>query len=155
MNEAPTTSKEAAVRLILGEMGPLLDRFDAASLIMKEGHALFEKDMHGLGAFIGRIEAVLQEAAESAAVLQQHFARSATPAHSGKRHTSANSASVPLMHLVMCCVVSSSLVLGGMLVFNIATMEQARVGRAVAKSLPYLDQATKQKLEAAIQKSSQ
>lgn len=154
MNDSPHTSKEAAVRLILGEMGPLLDRFDAASKVMKDGHALFENDMRGLGALMGRLEAVLQEAAESAVELQR-YARSAAPTNPGKRLKEVSSASVPIKYLVICCLASSALVMGGMLVFNMATIEQAGVGRAVMKSLPYLDQATKQKLEAAIQKSHQ
>jgi hypothetical protein len=153
MNAGPSTSKEAAVRLILAEMGPLLDRFDAASKVMKDGHALFEKDMHGLGAFMGRVEAVLQDAAESAAALRQLYARAPAPVDPAKRAQAASPASVPVKYLALCCVASSALVLAGMLMFNSSTIEQARVGRAVAMSLPYLDAATKEKLDAAIQKA--
>jgi hypothetical protein len=154
MNEYQNTSKDAAVRLILGEMGSLLDRVDAASMVMKEGHILFEKDMHGLGAFMGRIEAVLQEAAESAAALQL-CASAPAPRDTGKRQVATSPASVPVKYLLACCLVSSASVLGGMLFFNRVTIEQAHVGRAVLRSLPYLDQPTRQKLEAAIQKSNQ
>lgn len=154
MNELQNTSRDAAIRLILGEMGQLLDRVDAASMVMQEGHALLEKDMHGLGAFMGRIEAVLQEAAESAATLQL-FARSPAPRETGKRQVPASPASVPVKYLLACCLLSSASVLGGMLFFNRVTIEQAHVGRAVLKSLPFLDQPTRQKLEAAIQKSNQ
>ena len=155
MNDSPNTSKEAAVRLILGEMGPLLDRFDAASKMMKDGHTLFEKDMHGLGAFMGRIEAVLQEAAESAAALRQLYARSDAPTRPGHGLKGTSLAFVPIKHLVACCITSATLVLGGMLIFNTTMIKQANVGRAVMKSLPFLDQETKQKLEAAIRKSNQ
>ncbi|MES3022800.1 MAG: hypothetical protein V4857_14580 [Pseudomonadota bacterium] len=142
------------MRLILGEMGPLLDRFDAASKVMKDGHALFEKDLHALGAFMGRIEAVLQEAAESAEALRQLYARPTAPVDPVKRLKTPGAASVPVKYLVMCSIASSAMVLAGMLVFNKTTIEQARVGHAILGALPYLDQATKQKLEAAIKKSA-
>lgn len=154
MNDAPQTSREAAVRLILGEMVPLLDRFDAASKMMNEGHGLFEADMRGLGAFMGRVEAVLQEAAETAAELRQLYARSIAGPGPGMRSHRAPVTSVPLKYLIACTLASSALVLGGMVAFNKLTVEQAYIGRAITKALPYLDEETKQKLEIAIRKST-
>lgn len=154
MSDSPNTSREAAVRLILGEMVPLLDRFDAASKMMKEGHALFEDDMRGLGAFMGRVEAVLHEAADTAAELRKLYARSTAPANSRKGSKEAGPTYVPLKYLLLCTLTSAALVMGGMLAFNKLTIEQASIGRVVTKALPYLDQDTKRKLEDAIQRSS-
>jgi hypothetical protein len=160
MNDSAHTVKEAAVRLLLGEMGPLLDRVDAVSKVMQDGHALFEGDMHALGVMMSRLEAVLQDATESATLLQQqqqHAARAQLKGQFGpaSRLTTAHPPSLPVKYLLACCVASSALVLGGMLIFDRATLEHARVGRAVAKSLPYLDPVTRQKLDAALQKSNQ
>lgn len=158
MNDSAHTVKEAAVRLLLGEMGPLLDRVDAVSKVMQDGHTLFEGDMHALGAMMSRLEAVLQNAAESATLLQQQQqvvrARPAGQGSPAGRQTTTQQHFMPLTYLLACCIASSALVLGGMLLFNQATLEHARVGRAVAKSLPYLDPVTRQKLDAALQKSN-
>lgn len=160
MSDSAHTVKEAAVRLLLGEMGPLLDRVDAVAKVMQDGHALFEGDMHALGAMMGRLEAVLQDAAENATVLQQQQqqqARARPAGHAGPaaRPATARQPSLPLIHLLACCMASSALALGGMLWFDRAMIEHARVGRAVARSLPYLDPATRKKLDAALQQSNQ
>ncbi len=157
MIDAPHTSKEAALRLILGEMGPLLDRADAAAIIMKDGHALMEKDMTALGALMSRVEAVLQESSENATMLlQEQKALRAKPFGLGalQKPAPARTPPFPLTSMLACCVASAALALGGLTLFNGATIEQARVGRAVTRSLPYLDPATRNKLEAAIQKSN-
>ncbi|WLI87835.1 hypothetical protein Q4S45_13925 [Massilia sp. R2A-15] len=158
MTDASQTVKEATVRTILGEMGPLLDKVDTIARLMTDGHALFEGDLHALGTLMSRLEAVLEEAADNASLLlqqQQAHAQPATPARQTARPSPASTPRFPWKALFACSATSSALVLGAMLAFNAATVEQARIGRAVSKALPYLDPATRQKLDAALQKSTQ
>ncbi len=155
MNPAPQTSKEAAVRIILGEMGPLLDRTDAVAKIITDGHDLVAKDLAGMGELMARVEAVLQEAAENATTLlqEQKALRSKASGPVSKAIPGA-AAPFPFWPMAACCLLSATLALAGMMMFDRATVEQARIGRAVTKSLHLLDAPTRAKLQAAIQKSA-
>ena len=155
MSAGPTTGKEAAVRIILGEMGPLLDRTDAVARIIKDGHDLVAKDLAGMGELMTRVEAVLQEAAENATMLmQEQKALSSKGAGPVSRVIPGVAAPFPLWPMAGCCLLSATLALAGMMIFDRATIEQARIGRAVTKSLHLLDAPTRAKLNAAIQKSN-
>ena len=153
---ALASAKDAALRIILGEMGPLLDRADAIGKTMAASHDLIAKDLGAMGELMTRVEVVLQEAAENATVLlqEQKALRAKSAAIKPVVATLPGAVRLPWLPMLGCAVLASMLAIAGMLAIQYKTAEQVRVGRAVIQALPMLDPATKAKLETAIQKSN-
>ncbi|HYD61943.1 MAG TPA: hypothetical protein VEC35_16375 [Noviherbaspirillum sp.] len=164
--QPPSTAKEAAIRVILGELGPMLEKADAAATMLREAHELIEKDLGALGGLVRTLEKAMVEVTDQITYLSEDvkaerakYASIATTGTSPK--SSAKGAAEPGLKLLAVVAVVSGIVAAavtaGALMFlnqqNQQTLEQAKLGRAVANAVPHLDPGTKQKLQAAMQKA--
>ena len=160
MSAGPHTVKEAAVRLLLGEMGPLLEKAETAAKTLNDAHVLIERDLEQFGQLVTSLEQSLdstrREVAQIARDVQKAKAMPMQGAakQPGKAVPGAVSAKAMIAAIFGCGIVSALIAVAGMAAFNKSTLEDARIGRAVTNALRYIDADTKQKLEAAILKAS-
>ena len=155
MTDGPRTAKDAATRILLEEVGPLLDRADSACKILKEGHELLEKDMTGLGMLVSQLETTLLAPLDEAQALLLEVKKMRADASIGQPRSKMPVAQkkFPVVPMLVCAIFSSALAVGGMALFYSNMIEQSLNRRAATNALPYLDPITKQKLESAIQKA--
>lgn len=173
MKPDATTVREAAVQIILSNVGPLLDSAEELVKTTKEAHTLITADLAKLGALVTNVEKLLEHAAENSTVLVQELKAArggvvATPA--GVAAPVAVSAQVapkvpkalpprrpdagfPWLRMMAMCLLTAMMAVTGVTVLQLKTVEQARLGRAVVRALPQLDAVSRAKLEAAIQKT--
>ena len=158
MNGGPQTTREAAIRAILGEMGPLLDRAETAANTLHQAHELIEKDLGNLGQLVTKVEETISNTMDHITYLQDQFKSIKVPAMPAPAQAAAKA--VPSIDkkliigaMIGCSILSAVLAAGAVAMFNMTTIEDARIGRAVSRALPYIDASTKKKLEDAIQKA--
>jgi hypothetical protein len=157
----PTSAKEAALGVILGELGPMLDKVDTIASTLKDTHEFLDKDVTRLGGLVSTLEESLER---TTAQLQQVAAQvakavAATASSATGRVPAAPGASVAGMRSLMVAAVAggvlSAVIVGGVLsVFSYSTFEHARLGKAVVRAMPYMDPGTQEKLQAAIKKTA-
>lgn len=154
----PTNLKEAAARLIMGELWPLLERAEEITAEFKVAHTVLGDDLVRIGATVTKMETTFADAAKHLAYLIEQ----ARAIEKNQENEKASPAPVPgsgfgggkiVALVVLCSVLSAALAVGAVAMFNSSTVEHARLGRAVEKALRYIDDPTRQKLQAAIQKA--
>lgn len=153
----PQTTKEAAVRLLLGELGPLFDKAETLAATLNEAHDLIETDLAKIGAMVTRTEETISNTMDHVTHLldQVKELRQSPAAAPAQKHAAPSPAGkAPIVAMLLCSLFSAALAVGGVVVFNLSTIEDARIGRAVSNAVQYLDVGTKQKLESAMQKAA-
>lgn len=149
------TAKEAALRLLMGEMSDLFDKASAIKDTLTECHTYISADIQGFGKKVFEWEQSIDEVMQQATYLIDQAKRpvvATAPVVQPKAE--ALSAKKLMAMLALSSFIGGAIAIGGMVAFNYGTLENARVGKAVKKSLPYLDPDAKKKLEEAIQKAS-
>lgn len=158
MNDRPSTVKDAAARLILGEIAPLVEKVDQAAVMMKESHEHLSDDIRALAAIVTTLDKTISGASENFVYLTAQ-ARSVQTAIARFENMPAPKASVaqsPALLgslLVGSSLLAAALAIGAVKLLDGDTAEQARVGRTVSAAYKLLDRETQQKLDAAIQKT--
>ena len=155
---APQTTKEAAIKLILGEMGPILDRTEKSAKDSKESHDLIVEDIRTFGSLVTRLENTLAGTMDQVTFLleKSQQVRIQTPQIATPVKEKPSISTLKLSVIVtVACLVSALASAGFVLVYNAKTSKNAQIGEAVVKALPYIDAKTRQNLEAAMQKTSQ
>jgi hypothetical protein len=152
----PKSGKEAAMRLLLGELGPLFDKAETAGNTLKEAHDLIQNDLMEFGQLVTRVEKTISDTMDQATYLidrtkELHHPPAATTGR--KTAPSPSPQKVPIAAIFICSLLSAALAVSGVVLFNLTTIEHARIGRAVSNAVKHLDAGTKQKLESAIQKA--
>ncbi len=158
MSDRPSSVKEQAARMILGEIAPLVDKLDEVATMTSESHEHLADDVRQLAAIVTTLQKSLEAAAEQFGYLtgQARTVQTTIARFESAPQPKQSAAQSPLMLSVLMAgsaLVAAVLVAGGVLFFERGTAEQARVGRAVSRAYQHLDEGTRQKLDAAIQKS--
>jgi hypothetical protein len=157
-NQPATSSREAALRIILGDVSDLLDRAESAAGVLRDAHELIDRDLEQFGQLVTQLISASQEnSRENEAVLQGLARMKAqiegwTPPAQAKAKAEASWKTISTI-AVCCSLFSSAMVLGIAAMMAKPTLEQARIGKALTDALPYIDSGTRQKLESAIQKA--
>lgn len=158
MNERPSSVKEQAARMILGEIAPLVDKVDAVANMTAETHKFLEDDLVKLAAIVTVLQKTVEGAAEQFGYLtSQASSVKATIARFESTPSAKPTASHSTAKLALitggAAFLAAVLAAGSVLIFERSTAEQARIGRAVSRAYQQLDENTRQKLDAAIQKA--
>jgi hypothetical protein len=161
MNSGPHTTKEAAIRLLLGEMGPLVETIETAAVTLNEAHGLIQGDLSGIGQLVKNLELSISNTMDQTTYLLEEIKKvkqvkplaPAAPVQAAPAAPAATNKTL-LIAMFCCALLSSVLSVAGVVLLNSHTLEEARVGRAVSNALPYLEPGVKQKLESAMQKAS-
>lgn len=151
----PQTAKEAALRLLMGEMSDLFDKASAIADTLTECHGFISADIQGFGKKVFEWEHSIDQVMQQVTYLIDQAKRpvvTAAPVAVAKSDTLSPKKLMAMM--VLSSFIGGAIAVGGMLAFNYSTLENARIGKAVKKSLPYLDPESKRNLEQAIQKAS-
>jgi predicted metal-dependent enzyme (double-stranded beta helix superfamily) len=153
----PSNLKEAAARLILGEIVPLVEKVDASAASLAEIHKFLQEDLQRMGALVTTFDHAATDATEQfrylidqARLVQTAIARfDAAPKEREPK--------IGLKHIALVAVISSLLATGlavsAVFLLNSSQSENARIGKAVTKALPLLDADTRQKLQNAVNKA--
>lgn len=158
MSERPSSVKEQAARMILGEIAPLVEKLDQVATMTSEAHEHMADDLRQLAAIVTSLQKTVEGAAEQfgyltaqARSVQATVARfESAPA---PKPTATQSPVKLALLMAGAAFFAAVLAAGGVLVFERSTAEQARIGRAVSKAYQQLDDNTRQKLDAAIRKA--
>lgn len=149
----PSTAKEAALRLLIGDVETLLDRLESAKADLAEAHQLINADIQGFGNKVYQWESSIDNVMQHATYLIDQCKKVQPPPAPVTVQAKTPSLVKSLLPMLACSVLGATIALGGMIAFNYGTLEQARIGRAVNRALPYLDPDARKQLEAAVQKS--
>jgi hypothetical protein len=153
----PSTLKDAAARLILGEIVPLVDKVDLLTASLRDVHECLDKDLQRIGAVVTTFENIATDATQQFAYLIDQARTVQTVIARFESTPKAPEAAIGYKQIaviaVICSMLSAAVTTGAVLLFNRDQAEQARVGRAVQKALPLLDDSTRQKLQAAVNKT--
>lgn len=158
MSERPSSVKEQAARLILGEIAPLVEKLDEVATMTAESHEHLADDVRQLAAIVTTLQKSLEAAAEQFSYLtgQARSVQTTVARFENVPPPKPSAVQSPVMLGVLMAgssLVAAVLVAGAVLFFERDTAEQARIGRAVSRAYQELDQGTRQKLDAAIQKA--
>lgn len=158
MSERPSSVKEQAARMILGEIAPLVEKLDEVATMTRESHEHLAEDVRNLAAIVTTLEKSLGAAAEQFGYLtgQARSVQTTVARFESAPQPKASAAQSPLFLGILMAgsaLVASVLVAGTVLYLEKGTAEQARIGRAVSRAYQHLDEGTRQKLDAAIQKA--
>lgn len=156
-SKQPSTLKDAAARLILGEIVPLVEKVDQLAASLRDVHECVEKDLQRIGAVVTTFEHIATDSTQQfnylidqARAVQTVVARfDATPKAVEPKVGYKQIVAVALLSSVLASAVATGMVF----LLSRDQAEQARIGRAVNKALPLLDESTRQKLQAAVNKT--
>lgn len=153
------TAQQAALRILLEDVEPLLQRTEAAAAQLRNAHEGLESDL-------ARLSALVQRSAEAPAALLEAGARldsAAARIEAASAPAPARRAGAPwrappprwrsAAGAGLLCLVGVTGAAGGALAAMAMAREdatQARLGRALARGWPSLDPATRAKVEAAL-----
>lgn len=157
MNERPTSVKEQAARMILGEIAPLVEKLDEVATTIRESHDHLADDVRQLAAIVTTVENALSKSSQEFQYLTgqarqvqatvARFESAPAPARGGP------SAAAIAGMMLGSAMLAALLAAGAVLAYDRHTAEQARIGKAVMRAYPQLDDSTRQKLDAAIRKA--
>ncbi|WP_139143911.1 hypothetical protein [Janthinobacterium sp. HH102] len=163
----PQTTKDAQWRILLGEVGPLLDKTEALlvsaeslSNVMKESHELITADLQKFGKKVHDWEISSDNVLQHVTHLLEKVATSQNVSPVLQKNSQPFDGKKNLVLIVssmFCCsIFTGILVVLGMVSFNAKSndYEHARIGRAVVQALPLLEPATRKKVEDALQKAA-
>ena len=136
----PQTRRDAALRIVLGEMHDLFGKAEALTNRVQEIDASTKDTARSV-----------QEATMAAKKLLAAMPDKPVPMIEPKR---TNPLTVAIAAALVAAIVAGVVVVGGMQIFG-KGQEEAKLGRAVTAAFPLLDAVTQAKLQAAINKASQ
>ncbi|KVN48768.1 hypothetical protein WT12_08460 [Burkholderia territorii] len=136
----PQTRRDAALRIVLGEMHDLFAKAEALAGRVQEIDASTKDTARSV-----------QEATIAAKKLLAAMPDKPVPMIEPKK---ANPLTVAIAAALVAGLVAGIVVVGGMQIFG-KGQEDAKLGRAVTAAFPMLDAETQAKLQAAINKASQ
>lgn len=154
-SDRPVSAKEAALKIILEDLHPLLQRVEESTLLFQA----VEKDMKGdLTKLADNVVAVARAQAElqAAAGAMQKALQGATTTFSaaaaqrkpgGAPQGKSMSAGAIVATCALAALVSAAAVGAGLYLVGKDLVEQAKVGRALQSAWPKLDADTRSKLE--------
>jgi len=153
----PSTLKDAAARLILGEIVPLLEKADQITSSQRDVHECLEKDLQRIGAVVTTFEHIATDATQQFAHLIDQARTVQTVIARFESAPKAAETKIGYKQIIAIALISSvlaaAMTAGAVVVLSRDQAQHARVGRAVNKALPLLDDATRQKLQAAVTKA--
>lgn len=152
------TVKEQAAKMILGEIAPLVDKLDEVATLTKEAHEHLADDVRQLAAIVTTFEKTVQGATEQFGYLTAQ-ARNVQTIVARLESAPAPKPAATQSPLFLGLLMTGSAIVAAILAVTVVTVfqrdaaEQARIGRAVSRAYQHLDEGTRQKLDAAIQKA--
>lgn len=155
-----SSAQHAALRILLEDVEPLLVQAEAVTATLTRVRQELNADLTTLGELVQRTSDAQPELLESARKLTGSAGRIEAALTS---HNADSTASFPVPrarhgsgHLVMACTASAALaalLVAGLMWPSRATVEQARIGRALQVAWPSLDVATRSRLQSLMGKS--
>jgi len=152
----PATAQHAALRLMLEDVDPLLQRAEEATQTLTKVREELNADLATLGSLVQQsldAQPLLLETGRklsaSASRIEAAMHDAPLPAKAGVAHTS-----VPLwVACTLSAALSAALVTGTIWLGTRDVLEQARIGRALMSAWPSLDAATRTKVHEVIGRS--
>lgn len=157
------TARDAALKIILEDVEPLIERAEEVSLLMARVESDIKDDLTKLGQLVQRTVDAQSTSVSTARTLTEAVRNAQQVADAARHHQAGESpqsrpgSGSGAVQLGIACLasalVASVLVIGGVyLVGGRDVIEQARLGKALAEAWPSLDQQTKDRLNSAMQK---
>jgi hypothetical protein len=152
----PATAQHAALRLMLEDVDPLLQRAEEATQTLTKVREELNADLATLGSLVQQsldAQPLLLETGRklsaSASRIEAAMHDAPLPAKAGAAHTR-----VPLwVACILSAALSAALVTGTIWLGTRDVLEQARIGRALMSAWPSLDAATRTKVHEVIGRS--
>lgn len=152
----PASAQHAALRILLEDVDPLLERAEAAAQTLTKVHEELTADLTTLGALVQQSLDAQPLLLETGRKLGASASRIEAAMH-GRPLPAAAGAARPGVPIWVACTLSAALtaaLVTGTIWFGMRDVrEQARVGRALMSAWPSLDAATRAKVHELIGKS--
>lgn len=158
----PTSVQHAALRLLIEDVDPLLQRAEEATQMLMKVREELHADLATLGKLVQQtldtqplvLEAGRKLNASAARIEAGLMASVAPPSQARTRGTRSSGRDMPLWSAcAISAALSACLVTGAIWVGAGTVLEQARVGRALMTAWPSIDGATRAKVQEQLGKS--
>lgn len=155
MTTSPTSAKEAALKIVMGEVSDLLTKAEDITAMLNTVHEQLNEDMGDLGRLVQRNEELTKESKEEVKNLAKYVESKLSGVSQPKATTTAPNAPKVNYWLptIASALIASSIVAGGLYFASLSMIENATLGQRLQAAWPKLDKATQDKLNAAFAKN--
>ena len=158
--DRPTSARDAAMRILLEEVEPLIKRAEDVALILERTKEELSADLKTLGRRVEQFDGALSDAQTNVNKLGNVIAKAETLASStlaqnrqgvpGAKAKGPIGAGQVLMICLAASLASAALVGGGLFWLGHDLVEQARIGKALQRAWPTMDEDTRKRVEQVI-----
>lgn len=153
--KAPTTAKEAALKIVMGEVASLLTEAEDITKTLDAVHKELHTDLFNLGRLVERAETMNKESKEDIKSLAKYidtkFTTNSTQAKPTIAPQNAQKTNYWLP-TIASALIASCIVGAGLYFASGELVHKANIGESLQKAWPKLDKATQDKLNAAFAK---